>query len=474
MTISREDAMMFVEVMKEAGLLTTKNDPASLTLGGQQMHGVMQSDSGKYGLFTRPGVRPQRLSALIRPPSGLFRNIGLRRSEYINERLEILTGQTAATGTNATGWCGDPPGVGLLKKAGQNFVFGSYFVKSDLNAIPDIGQLRDRSDVPAEILNAGPTANPLIPDLMYRMTDTRSQLQSDLFRVGVQMERSLDIVMIQGNTALASNATNHGWVKEFKGLDQQIKTGYTDSDTSVAVPMMDSVVIAFNAAVDGSDANSDDIIEVIHDLVYAVRSRAERTGLTGVQFGFVMREELFRSIAQVWACSYMTYRCNVSGAGLNQMATDTRRFLDDMMTGRYLLVDGVEYPVEFSEGIPQDSLGGNQFKSDLYFVPYTSDVMDLLNLEYFPMDNQYLQEFVGFAGADDITTMNNGLWIAGVRHNGFCREYLFGSKMRLILEAPWLAGRVDDIRYTFRAQIRNAQTTDTWFYRNGGVTYQNS
>jgi hypothetical protein len=471
MALTREEMTMMVEVMKEAGLVQ-KNDPASLTLGGQQMHGVMQSDAAKYGLFSKPGVRPQRLSALVRPPSEIFRNIGLERSEYINELLEIMTGQQAATGTNATGWCGDPPGVGLLKKANQNYVFGSYFVKSDLNAIPDIGQLRNRADVPAEIVNAGPTANPLIPDLMYRMADTRSQLQSDLYRVGVQAERALDIVMILGDTSLASNATRHGFVKEFKGLDAQIKTGYTDSDLGVAVPALDSIVISYNAAVDGTDANSENIIAVVHDLVYAARSRAERTGVTGAQWAFVMREELFRSIASAWACSYNVYKCSVSGAGINQMATDTRRFLDEMMTGRYLLVDGVEYPVLYSEGIPQDSLGANQFKSDLYFVPFTSDQMDLLRMEYFPMDNQYLKEFTEFAGADDITTMNNGLWIAGVRHNGFCREYLFGMKLRLILEAPWLAGRVDDIRYTFRAQIRNAQTADSWFYRNGGVTYQ--
>ena len=97
--------------------------------------------------------------------------------------------------------------------------------------------------------------------------------------------------------------------------------------------------------------------------------------------------------------------------------------------------------------------------------------MPLTRLEYFPMDNSDTREFASFVG-DDITVLNNGLFIAGYRSTGLCKEYHFAAKMRLILETPFLAGRVDDIRYTFRAPIRNADPADTYFYADGGRTFR--
>lgn len=463
-----EQAAALLEALMER---QQKHNPGSSTLTAQAMHGPNQGNEAQFGLFSAPGRRPGRLSALVRPPSDLFRALTLERSIFYDELIEVVTDQTAASGTNASGWCDTPVGAGQLLKVAQAHRWGKLFVKTDLEAVPEVGQLRNRADVPAEILNAGPANNPLIPDLMYRMDNALSALQSEFFRLGVQIERTLDTVMIQGDPTLAYTSTHWGWIKEFKGLDQQIKTGYTDPDTGSLIPALDSIVASFNAAVDGTDSNGDNILSVFTDVYYAVRSRAQRSGITGIVLGWVMREEFHRALAQVWACSYMIYKCNVANAGINQFATETRALYDAMIKGRYLLIDGDEVPVLYSEGIPQDSLGNNQFKSDSYLVPFNSDVLPLLRPEFFPMDNAQLKEYAAFVGADDFTTLNNGLYLAGTQQVGLCKNYLFAGKLRLILEAPWLAARVDDIRYTFRAQIRNAQPGDTWFHKTGGVSY---
>jgi hypothetical protein len=451
-----------------------KNDPASTTVTAPTLQGVFPGNTNQLGLFAGYGVRPERFSALVRPRS-LARLVGLNRSVYHNEELEIMTGVTAAVGTNATGFCGNPPTVGQGKVCKQSYQWGRYYVKTDLNAIPEIGTLRSRSEVPAEILNAGPSANPLIPDLMFNLMDTRSQLQYELWRIGVQLERVIGQVLVRGDITLNSTQTRHGWISEFLGVDSMIKTGYTDAPTGIACPATDSAVINFNAAVDGTIGGGDgrNIVVAVSDLVWALRDRATEMGMDTVQHAIVMRKELFRSIVEVWACNYATYRCSSSNAGqpYTNDVRDTNALRLEMMSGQYLLVDNVPIPVVFEEGVPQDSLGSNIFKSDLYVVPVAWEGLPLLRLDYFPMDNQYAQEFAGFTG-DDIGVLNNGMYIVGYRSTGLCKEYHFASKMRLILETPFLAGRVDDVRYTFRAPIRNSDPADTWFYADGGLTYR--
>lgn len=470
-TLSVED----IRAIAEAVGITQKNNPASTTVTAPTLQGPFPGNTSQLGPFSAYGPRPERFSALVRPRS-LARLLALNSSVYHEEILEIMTGVTAAAGTNATGFCGDPPTVGQGKVCEQIYKWGRYMVKTDLEAIPEIGTLRSRFEVPGEILNSGPTANPLVPDILYRMVDTRSPLQYGLWRIGVQLERVLGPVLVLGDTTLNSTQTHHGFISEFKGLDGMIKTGYVDAATSIACPAADSAVLNFNTSVSGTIGGGDgrNITIAVSDVVWALKDRAVEMGMDTTQFAIVMRKELFRSIVEVWACQYATYRCQSSATGTDFVndVRDSNALRLEMMNGQYLLIDNVPVPVVFEEGIPQESLGSNQFKSDMYIVPVSWEGMPLVRLEYFPMDNQYIQEFSSFVGSDQIGVINNGLYIVGNRHNGFCKEYLFGSKMRLILETPFLAGRVDDIAYTFRAPIRNSNPSDSFFYADGGLTYR--
>lgn len=463
------------EMAKALGL-TQKNDPASTTLTAPALHGPFQGNTNQFGIFAEPGVRPQRFASLVRPRS-LASLLRLNSSIYHQELLEVMTGVTASSGTNATGFCGNPPTVGQGKVCEQIYSWGKYYIKTDLNALTELGTLRHRAEVPAEILNAPPgMRNPLIPDLMYRMSDPRSQLQYELWRIGVDLGRTLEHVLVQGDTTLASTATEIGWIGEFLGLDSQIKTGYTDArPPNMTCPAMDSAVISFDAEVNGTDANGDNLVQVTTELYWALVDRANEMGMEGVEFAFLMRKEQFRAIVDQWSCQYATYRCSSSAAGqpfVNDVQ-DTNALRLEMMTGQYLLIDGNPVPVVFSEGILREGVGANHFKADFYLVPISWAGLPLLRLEYFPMDNQYVNEFASFitGAGGEVTTLNNGLFIAGFRSTGLCMEYHFASKMRLILETPFLAGRVDDVRFTFRAPIRNSDPSDTYFYADGGRTY---
>jgi hypothetical protein len=455
--------------------ITRKHDPASTTLQGQAYHGPLQGNTSQFGLFARPGVRPEMFQTLAFPRSFLGA-VGINQSRFFEENLAILTGQLADSGTNATGFCGDPPGTAQLKTCEQQYKFGKYYIKTDLNAIPETGLFRNRADVPRNILNMSPHENPLIPEIMFDLQDSDSQLRHELFRIGSSTSRSMERVAITGDNTQASASTEHGWISEFDGLDTQIKTGYADRSTGTLCPAADSAVITFGvdvgATISGGDGRN--IVTTIADLYWGLQQRAMSFGMDGTQWVWVMRPDTFRAIVEAYACQYQTYRCDSNAGGrtftLNEASGETNRLRLEMMNGQYLLIDGTQVPVVFSEGIPRENVANATFFSDIYCVPMNWQGLPLIRMEYFPMNNPNALEYASFADADAIRYLNNGMYIVGTRDTPFCREYHFGAKFRLILDTPFLAGRIDDINYTFRAPIRDAYPGGS-FYADGGDTY---
>lgn len=464
----------WAEVMKSMGIVQ-KNDPASTTLTGQAWHGTFPGNANQYGLFSDGTVRPQRFTTLVRPRSmfqAILQRGGFSRSVYDNEILEVMTGVTQASGTNATGWCGNPPTAGNGKVAKVQYGWGKWYMKTNLEALAEIGSLRNRSDVPAQILNAAPGDNPLIPSLLYSLQDTRSVLAKELWLLGVHKERVLGKVGIQGDRTKASAATQLGWIQEFTGLDSLIKTGYVDADTQTLAPALDSWVVNWGADIAATVGGSN-FVQAMTDGYWTVKDRASAMDMADTEFGIFMRPEQFRPVVENWACSYATYRCSGSaGLPINQDANEVNRLRLEMQDGKYLLIDNEPVPVIFEEGIPRSSLSANSFFSDIYVAPLSWAGMPLLRMEYYDMNNPYIQEFSSFVDPNKARTLNEGLYIVGTRDTGLCLEYHFQSKMRLILEAPWLAFRLDDVQYTVRTGQRLADPSDTNFYADGGVTYQ--
>jgi hypothetical protein len=88
------------------------------------------------------------------------------------------------------------------------------------------------------------------------------------------------------------------------------------------------------------------------------------------------------------------------------------------------------------------------------------------------MNNPDLAKYRDFLGSDDYAVMNNGLYLAAKRDTGMCVEYHFAGRLRMILEAPMLAARLDDVHYTTYTKQRLADPADTHFYADGGRTYR--
>lgn len=450
-----------------------KNDPSSATpTQSQVLQGQSYTNPAQYGLFSSPGVRPDRFSALTRPLS-LASLLRPQKSEFTSEIIEVMTGQTAGVANAQTDWCAPGALAGVLKTCQQVSTFGNFKMNTRITPIQEVGLLRNRADIPGQILNRPPSENPFMPERMYQLTDTRNQLGYELFTLGIQVERSFESEIWNG--VAGSNTSIIGWWKDFAGLDSLVKTGYVDAVTGVACPAADSIVISWNADV-GATVTGSNIVQSMADQYYAVRSIAKRVGLEGVVFGFTLREEFFRALTEVWACQYLTYRCQSTNAGQPIQITgdETNRLRLEMQNGQYLLIDGIPVPVVFSDGIENTPLGFGPpkvFRTDAYLLPISWNGRPLIRPEFHDMGNVYAREFaqIVYPSAE---FMNNGMYMLGKREAGGCVELELSMKMRLILEVPFLAARWDNLTYSYGAQSRTANPGETYLYRNGGVTYR--
>lgn len=472
---TKELEALLDRVMEKALDTRYKNDPASTTLSGGALQGPLQGNPSLGGAFSAPGVRPDRFSALPRVRS-LARLLTPKPSEIYNEIYAIVTGATDGSGTNPTSFCGTAPQPGNLKTCEQQRQFGKWFSQSQLNSVPDIGFLRNRAEVPGRILNSAPEENPLIPDIMFRLTDTRSQLQYELFNQGIFLERALEKVLITGDSTKANTSTERGFIKEFLGLDAQIKTGYTDS-SGVTCPAADSIVIGFNTSIGGTIGGGDGrtITTAIGDLWYAAQDRANQVGMgDGIEYAFVMRKEIFRVLTDYYANTYATSRFQAAtltaGSPVIQIADKANEFRLEMLQGQYLLVEGIPVPVVFSDGMQFDGMGSNSYMTDIFLVPLAWNGFPLLRFEYFNMGNQYITEWNGIINPDKRRVINNGLLLMGYQSTGMCDLFQFAGQMRLILETPFLAGRIDNVIFSYLANTRNAIPGQS-LYVDGGVSY---
>jgi hypothetical protein len=464
-----------VKALSKQGVLNIgqKNDPAGNSPTSAPLQGVFPGNPNMFGMFSDPGVRPERFSAMQRPRT-MARLLRPERSEFVSEKIGIVTGQTAGTTTNATGWCEGGALPGVLKTCQQLYPLGKFKMRTRVMLVQEAGMLRNRADIPGIILNQPPQDNPLVPDLLYRLTSTQSVLQTNLFELGVQVERSLEKELFQG--VVGTDTSIPGFWVDFNSISSLVKTGYTDVVSGLACPAADSIVVAWNADVGGTVAGRN-IVQAITDTVWALKMRAEAVGMGGTQFAIVMSMEQFRALTQTWVCQYYTSRCLAAGVVGAPFVTDasmTRQLETDMMNGQYLLIDGVPHPVIFSDGIPLEQLGGGAapvLRSDIFILPVSWNGRSLLKLEYQDMGNVYAKELADFI-INDSMLLNNGLYLMTKQMHEGCIDLTLNSMMRFYIETPWLAARIDDVSFTYQAQTHVADPGTTFLYANGGISYR--
>lgn len=476
-TINTEDLARAVMALagQQAALQTAFKAVSSIPTATYG-HG-QQTPGGTSGLFSFPGLEPDIINAMVMPNTGLLDILPSRTSNRDRLILSIMTGVTAGSGSEPVGVCDDPPISGLMKLCSRMLLWGRFSRETPVFELDRFGRYRDRSDFNDLQLIGDPvssSSSSLLPSMPGAASPGRA-LQSELakafFEFAVSWARDFAPLIYTGNP---SNNTYQQGYKEPYGLDYQINTGYRDLETGTACRAADSIVVNANSR--EVNTNASWYVAQITSIVRQIFSNAARMRLDPLRLVIVMREELFYVLTEAWPCAYFTYRCGGEFSSSQTQvidAGDTIALRDNMRNGKFLLVDGRQVEVVFDDTIPETSLPGSSFRETVYFLPlrYKGNRPGVY-LEYMNYDapGAAMEAAREFGVGANYYTTNGGryLWHAKPPTN-FCIQSLAKTEWRVVLEVPHLAARLDNVKYTPAAHLRDWDP-DGSFYVDGGHT----
>lgn len=432
--------------------------------------------TGPGGLFGVAGLERDVISTRIMP-RGIASAIPARASNMVWPFFPYITGFLAESGSNPTNVCDDPMTAGPGKSCIQTAAFGRYSFQTrelELNRIGqqiNRGEFQDLRIINPPLLEAQSIITPMVGG-------NPSFVQEALMRfteVGITFQNKLMRQVYIGNPA---NNSAGGGYSEFPGLDILISTNKVDAITGGTCPSLNSDVKDFNYVQVTNNAGAD-IIATLGAMMRYLSWNADRMNLNPVSWVFTMRPHLFWELTAVWPCAYMFARCTpgiTNGQVVSIDASDQIAMRDAMRQGRYLLIDGVQYPVVLDDAIVEESSGDNNhivngcFASDIYIIPmtfgggYAGTFWEYYNYQNGPTDpiaNGYQNEFWTDGGMY--------LWHAKPPMN-WCVNWIAKIEPRIILRVPQLAGRLQNVQYCNVIQhVREPFPTDPYFV-DGGVS----
>lgn len=433
---------------------------------------------GPTGLFSASGINPEVFSAMLQP-RGLGAILPKFGSVMTNPQYAILTGQEDDNGTEPTDSCGDPVTTGFKKACQLTAQFGmlqrgtNTIDPSDIITRLNRGEFIDLFPV-GEVQPTGETGfNPMRLDPQSILNNT---VATELSGVATSFVRNLSQQLWTGTVAGATA----GWA-QFPGLDSQITTGHVDSVTNTTCPAVDSDVKDFAYDnVDGSDTR--DIVEYLSMLEFFIVNNAMRIGFDAVEWVVVMRPELWQELTAIWPIAYNTNRGATVLGGNTRMIVDGGDMIaarDQMRRSLTIEINARNYRVVLDDGINEadgntagTGMVAGEFASDIYFVPLRVNGFAVTRLEY--LDYRMVNAFMNALGQMGQSKVrfwtNDGIYLWVVRdHPGYCFDVIGRTQMRVVLQTPHLAGRIQNVKYAPLQHLRSPYP-DSSYFADGGVS----
>ena len=432
---------------------------------------------GPGGIFSQPGMRPQVVNAMVMP-FGLGDMLPAKRSVYANEVYPILTGQTAATGTNPETACGDCKKPGNLKVCNQTWPFGRWCMDSQVLQLDRLGLLVNRSEFVDQTLIGNPFAMAEQPAQgeWNPAEALRNEKGKQLMQLFVDWKRTFAPLFWTGNPANNTGSGNTLAYGEPYGMQGIVNSGYKDTYTNQLCSAADPLVQAFSANV---EADAGATVRLLVELYNRQKYLAERTGLAPVKFAYVMRYGAFRKLTEIWPCAYYTYRCTVVGNNSTNFidAGEQVRLRDDMRQNNYLLIDGEQVPVVVDATLPETISPAGTAISDIYLIALSSPKFShnpnsaILYWEFFDMRDPVALAQQGLMAypANTFQVLGGGRYLVYPKApSNVCIQYGMLSRERLIHEAPFLNARITDVSYTFTYHEREWNPNSPYYFYDGG------
>lgn len=433
---------------------------------------------GNGGLMTTSGVDQAIFASVVRP-TGLLSVLPFYPSVFTNPLFSIITGVRADTGSERSTDCGDCLVAGIKKICTQTAVFGKYCRETREFNVNTLGARLNRGD-PDDLRLVNPifAGNNLTPSI-GNLNPLANDIAQAFVEVAISFERLLSRQLWSGNP---TNNVGTAYM-EFPGLEILVGTGKVDALDNTSCPSVNSDVKEFNYA-DVCTTTGTGIVETLTYLYRYLSKNATTMGMDPVDHRFVMREELFYELTSCWPCSYLSFRCWSNSDGDNPMnmvsAEAGIRLRDDMRNGKYLLIDGKKVPVILDDGIPEDTntnnanLAAGEFSSDIFLLPFSAmgGRVPTLYGEYFDyrVGQSWINQAPGGLASDHYFASDAGKFSWTFSRINNCILWLSEIQPRVILRTPYLAGRLNNVKYSPLQHTREPFPTDGYFVDGGRTT----
>ena len=453
------DAIRLLNAMAGIGGVALKD---AGTTAGADLH-------GPGGLLGYPGLNKQVINAMIMP-TGLAGRLPVRASVDTNEIIPILTGLTDTSGAQPTAACAAWPTVGQFKRCLQTHPFGQQGATSQVLNVKYAGQVVNRGEFTDNVLFGKPnTGNDRLPGAINWGRALQLEAEKKMSELFLGYYRDYAPYLYTGNPQ--TTAGSQGF-QQYRGLNLLINTGKRDAVSGVTCPAVDSIVIDLNGA--SINTSGGTVYNVLANVMLNLELLAKRLSLD-VTWGIVMRQGAFWVTSNVWPCIYATAGC-IAGANVvrSQSLGEAVEMRDRMRSGMYLPIESKDYEVIIDEAMPETIAAGGTvgtYQSDIYIVPMTANGQPMTYWEFFPMVQQAIQAANALAPGGYFDTLDGGRFLlARQSPTHTCVQVEIIERPRLILEAPFLAARIQNVRYTYSIHERDWNSDSPYFVDGGSTT----
>lgn len=422
---------------------------------------------GPGGFMSTPGLDRSVLSTHV-TPLGLDQYLPATPTTVTNPLFPIFTGVTDEVGNEPDDVCDAAP-TALITSAYLTAQFGRI-----IRDTPTI----DRGRLPQTI--AGEPTDLALLAARGRQGSLDLDMSPDgiltdatrgaMFALGTQFQRKLNKMYWQGNTAV-NNPAKPGYL-EFPGLDRQVVTGQKDALSGSAVASLDSYVKTANYAM----MDDYDIVAHMQDMERVLYHRAiEMFG--DATFIIAMRPEMWEELTAVWPIQYSTQSVanllNTTGVSVNVDGNAIVSARDAMRSSMQITLNGRTYSVVLDHGIylhdsTNSALVPGRYASTIYMLPLTAyGGFPVLRVEYLDFTKGVVN-MPGFSGREDFWT-DSGRYLWSVVQAATCFNLKARVEPRIVLQAPWLAGKIQRVAFHPLSIDRQPHPDDPYFV-DGGVS----
>jgi hypothetical protein len=237
---------------------------------------------GPTGLFSAPGVDPTIYNAMQLPAVGLESLLPERPTNVVTPVYNIVTGQTATSGSEPSTACADWPTAGLTKLCGFQTTLSRQGRSTQVFDVTRVGQRINNADM----MNYQLAGDPLVGDVSQANSPTfpgaagngflNTELAKAMREVRVAMIRDFAPDIYTGNPA---NNSGTGRLY-YKGLDLLVNTGYADYETSTACPASDSLIVAWTGGDISTAPNGANLVLTLVDMYRRLMIIADESGMS--------------------------------------------------------------------------------------------------------------------------------------------------------------------------------------------------